>query len=88
MAPERSVGLAEALHVLCFVEVLEETETDDAIVGTFVKGDLGSTGGWGLGENGVYAVGVEDFVDAGILSVVSLLMGVLTVKRPPHEFCT
>jgi len=80
MAPERSVGLAEALHILCFVEVLEEAETDDAVIGASVEGDLGGTGSRRLGKNGVYAVGVEDFVDAGRLSAIDLLKRAVTVK--------
>lgn len=43
--------------------MLEESKTDDSVVGGFVEGDLGcSCRGW-LGIDVIYALGVEDFVD-------------------------
>lgn len=60
-------GGEEALVVELGVDVLEEGEADDAVVGGAVEGDGGGAGGGGGGVEGGYAVGVEDFVYAGIL---------------------
>lgn len=44
--------------------MLEESEADDAVVCAAVEGEGCRTGGGRLVEDAIYAVGIEDFVDA------------------------
>lgn len=55
----------ETLHVEFLVDVLEEGEAHDAIVGAAVEFYGGETLGCVLFVDGVDSVGVKDLVDAG-----------------------
>jgi hypothetical protein len=67
--PLRFIGVAESLHVELFIEMFEELKTDDAVVGATVEGDgCGSFRGI-LAVDAIDAIGVEDFIYAGELSV-------------------
>lgn len=68
-APGGGVGVLDALHVELVVEVLEEVETDDPVVGSFVEGEGGGAGDGVLGVDSLDAVWVEDLVDAIFLLI-------------------
>jgi hypothetical protein len=59
------VAIADALRVEGLVDVFQEADTDDAVVGIAVFDYGGAAeGGW-AGKGAVYACGVEEFVNAG-----------------------
>jgi hypothetical protein len=60
------VAVADALGVEGLINMFEESDAHDAVVGVTVLYYRGDAEGGGLGEGAVYAVGIEEFVYAGI----------------------
>jgi hypothetical protein len=58
------VAIADALRVEGLVDVLQEADANDAVVGVAVLDYGGAAEGGGSGEGAVYACGVKEFVDA------------------------
>lgn len=58
------VAITDALCVEGLVDVLQEADADNAVVGVAVLDYRGAAEGGGSGEGAIYACGVEELVDA------------------------